>query len=767
MFIQHNMAALNAFNKNTIANSKLGKSLEKLSSGYKINRAGDDAAGLAVSEKMRSQIAGLGQAVKNAQDGISYVQTAEGALQEIQAILQRQRDLSVQAANGSYDDIIDRQSIQEEISRLTEEVDQIACTDFNGKYVFDTTGAEIKSAFGDNISGAVVQSRLDSGDVESFVVKYDAIAGINVGTAKGFTQAALTGYVNKLKTDYLPKMLGGIVSALPTTSKPTVNGMTIGFEFVYQDNSTLAFVAQKFGKYSDGTAASQTLNLSINLKYLTETNGSINMTPDMNTTIAHEMMHAVMDDTVTAGMTGTGVDDFPDWFVEGMAQAVGGAMNYVSDIVPWTVVNNTDYPAGHPNAGQKAMTDAGILAQLKLTQPTDSSISTYLKRLTTNTGDPMMPYEQGYLAAMYLGWLAGGKGAVDKATVAGGLDKALADIAGGKSLEDVVKSVGFASLADFQNKFGDNASVQFVKDLVAATGAKKTATGTGVMNNGVFGVRFSASSAITGGTGSIISPNGLSGDKASLMNITATSNFFTLDPDSQYGKDLVKDLGVAGDKIFEGGGATRPGNSYIHAGGGTTNPGGGTTNPGGGTTNPGGGTTNPGGGTTNPGGGTTNPGGGTTSPGGGVILTNSETMILQVGARTKDLVEFTFNYETDAIGYLNSDLNCTAKGLGLDRLSVSDQKSANDAIDKFDWAINKVGLMRATFGAVQNRLEHKIDNLNNTMENLTAAESTIRDTDMAREMMNFTKEQILSQSSQSMLAQANSLPQQVLSLIGQ
>ncbi len=385
MVIQHNITALNALNKNITANSGLNKSLEKLSSGYKINRAGDDAAGLAVSEKMRSQIFGMNQAVKNSQDGISYAQTAEGALREIQAILQRQRDLSVQAANGSYDDIIDRQSISEEIKRLSEEIDQIACTDFNGKYVFDTTGAEIKSAFGNSISGAVINSVTDSGKIESFVVKYDAIAGMSVGTSRGFSQSALTNYVNQLKTTYLPKMLGGIVASLPNSAKPTVNGMTIGFEFVYQNDSTLAFVSQRYSTYSNGNAASQKLNLSINLKYLTESGGSINMTPDMNTTIAHEMTHAVMDDIVTAGMAAqNGVDKFPDWFIEGMAQAVGGAMNYVSEIVPWTVVNNTTIPPGFANAGSLAVTDAGVLNQLGLTQPTDASISTYLKKHTTN-----------------------------------------------------------------------------------------------------------------------------------------------------------------------------------------------------------------------------------------------------------------------------------------------------------------------------------------------------------------------------------------------
>ena len=148
-------------------------------------------------------------------------------------------------------------------------------------------------------------------------------------------------------------------------------------------------------------------------------------------------------------------------------------------------------------------------------------------------------------------------------------------------------------------------------------------------------------------------------------------------------------------------------------------------------------------------------------------LTYTDHLVMQVGARTKDSVDFTFNYESNGIGDLIANMNCSARadGLGTADLKLTDQKSANAAIDHIDNAINKVSMVRATFGATQNRLEHKIDNMNVTIENLTSAESRIRDTNMAEEMMNFTKQQILSQASQSMLAQANQLPQSVLQLL--
>ncbi len=149
-------------------------------------------------------------------------------------------------------------------------------------------------------------------------------------------------------------------------------------------------------------------------------------------------------------------------------------------------------------------------------------------------------------------------------------------------------------------------------------------------------------------------------------------------------------------------------------------------------------------------------------------LTYTDHVMLQSGARTKDLVDFTFKYSSGGLGDLKANMNCSARedGLNTANLSLKNQKDANYAIDRIDNAINKVSMVRATFGAVQNRLEHKIDNMNVTKENLTSAESRIRDTNMAEEMTNFTKNQILSQASQAMLAQANQLPQGVLQLLG-
>lgn len=138
MYINTNVAAINSHRNLSYNNTIMGKTMEKLSSGYRINRAADDAAGLAISEKMRFQINGLNQAMRNAQDGISLIQTAEGALTEVHAMLQRMNTLANQAANGTYDNN-DRQALQDEVKQLLSEIDNIATsTNFNGINLLDS-----------------------------------------------------------------------------------------------------------------------------------------------------------------------------------------------------------------------------------------------------------------------------------------------------------------------------------------------------------------------------------------------------------------------------------------------------------------------------------------------------------------------------------------------------------------------------------------------------------------------------------------------------
>ena len=161
MRINHNIAALNAWRQISQTNYSMSKTLEKLSSGLRINRAGDDAAGLAISEKMRGQIKGINMAMKNAQDAISLIQTAEGALTEVHSILQRMRELAVQASSDTNTDV-DRAQIQKEIDQLIEEIDRISrTTEFNTKKLLDgklqafRTSVDAKVVTGGNIGLSV------------------------------------------------------------------------------------------------------------------------------------------------------------------------------------------------------------------------------------------------------------------------------------------------------------------------------------------------------------------------------------------------------------------------------------------------------------------------------------------------------------------------------------------------------------------------------------------------------------------------------------
>ncbi|MEY8750592.1 flagellin N-terminal helical domain-containing protein [Alkalicoccobacillus gibsonii] len=150
MKINNNIQALNAYRNLSQNQIHTSKNLEKLSSGLRINRAADDAAGLAISEKMRSQIRGLDMAERNALDGVSLMQTAEGAMQEVHSMLQRMRELAVQAANDTNDEF-DQEQIQAEIDQLSEEIDSISDkTEFNSKKLLDGTLENIKFQIGPN-----------------------------------------------------------------------------------------------------------------------------------------------------------------------------------------------------------------------------------------------------------------------------------------------------------------------------------------------------------------------------------------------------------------------------------------------------------------------------------------------------------------------------------------------------------------------------------------------------------------------------------------
>jgi len=178
MRINTNVTAINSHRQYGINNSAISRNMERLSSGFRVNRAADDAAGLAISEKMRAQIRGLNQASRNSQDAISLVQTAEGGMQTIQDILQRMRELAVQSANDTNQDSVDREALQLELNQLVNEIDQIAdTTEFNQMQLLNGTG-------GTSVAGATGASATAS--------QFTMQAGANFGQTMTITIGGMT-----------------------------------------------------------------------------------------------------------------------------------------------------------------------------------------------------------------------------------------------------------------------------------------------------------------------------------------------------------------------------------------------------------------------------------------------------------------------------------------------------------------------------------------------------------------------------------------------
>lgn len=246
MVIAHNLSALNTYNQLTKNSTSMSKSLEKLSSGYRINSAADDAAGLAISEKMRGQISGLNQASSNSQNGISMVQTAEGALEETTSILQRMRELSVQSASDTNTDS-DRSNIQDEVNALTSEIDNIAnTTQFNTKNLLDGSMGSAQTTAVANIES---NSALTSSTAKAAVATGTTLVGLydSSGNSLGITatDTVKVSYVKDGKTysnSYTAAAL--TVASLSTTDGTVANGdFTMGIDATTKDLTSTAVTA--------------------------------------------------------------------------------------------------------------------------------------------------------------------------------------------------------------------------------------------------------------------------------------------------------------------------------------------------------------------------------------------------------------------------------------------------------------------------------------------------------------------------------------------
>jgi flagellin len=254
MIINHNIAALNTYNQLSSNNATASKNMEKLSSGLRINRAADDAAGLAISESMRGQIRGLEQAQRNAQDGVSVIQTADGALQEAQNVLQRMRELSVQASNDT-NGTTDRAAIKTEIDELSNQLTNIANnTKFNGKTLLKGDVA------GSGGAGDTFTFQVGANKDETFALNF-----VDVKLPDGTTDATKTNGINltqvitNLNTD--STSAGALDVADTDAAQKTIEAIDTAIESISSGRATLG-AAQNRLEYSMNVAANSAENLT-------------------------------------------------------------------------------------------------------------------------------------------------------------------------------------------------------------------------------------------------------------------------------------------------------------------------------------------------------------------------------------------------------------------------------------------------------------------------------------------------------------------------
>ncbi|MGI6404825.1 MAG: flagellin [Oscillospiraceae bacterium] len=565
MIIQHNISALNSHRQLGLNNLSTSKNLEKLSSGFKINRAGDDAAGLAISEKMRGQIRGLAMAEQNANNGISLIQTAEGGLNETHAILQRMRELAVQSANGTYQDEVDRENLDKEVQALKNEITRIAeSTHYNNIKLLD---------------GSLVDKPGTSTEVN-----------LTPNPADIVTAGATTDFVAAVLVD-----------------NSTQSELTFTIDTPFEEGDVLEVGGKTF-VFVDETSTDELAQAKLDYDYVIYSVADAGGTA---TTAAEQAaaIRAAFGESTSAHL------------VEGLSTA--GAID------GFTVT------AGSDATVQILSNDAGADAPV--------------------LGDPKVRASTGTLTDV-----SNTPGVTEKSVVAKNATATFTidwdTLIAGDTLKIGGLTLTVVDELDADPTVAKNQVVASNDGLIAALDRN---TDTFVHNKPVIegdSLVFEAyDSAITGE------------DFATSLGISVT----------------VEDRGTET-----------------------------------------------------------------------ITTEGTSALIFQIGA----------NGGADQRVSLSVG-DMSAAGIGVDNVSIATQEDANASIAVIDDAINIVSGTRADLGALQNRLEHTLNNLGVSKENLTAAESSIRDVDMAKEMMEFTKNSILVQASQAMLAQANQLPQGVLSLL--
>ena len=635
MRIQHNIMAMNAYRNYTNNVSAMKSNLEKLSSGYKINRAGDDAAGLAISEKMRAQITGLQTAQKNAKDGISLVQTAEGAMTEVHDMLNRMVELATQSANGTYDNTTDRGQLQKEVDQLKSEINRIAdSSNFNGIKLLDgsmATKAAMAASSSTSTQDVTGMDRIIKAVIGDNEKAHDVVGEKTILDGEGQTAQKASFKVDLSTMKFTIGSTGATkASGVVSVNVGGVEMKTVGSLTAASGKVAASAIVTNIMANSDNFVlenGKKTIELN-GVNWEVAGNGSeLTFTQTKNPQTVEEA-HANFD--VKVSVTGGGskfqieLDENDGTVVNGEASIKGG-----------TVVTQKGIAATGANT-------ANTIFNIKAEDIKDGAkIAIGTRSLVLSIGNNSSVRAQAGNAALS----TTGEEIVEL--------KSTDDL--NSALSKISEKLGGTVNFKIKDKTGQIQSVSF--KIGVSDGSKGYPAGLTVQR---------VNDAVT--------------DKA---NTGGSAVFFdSLDKLAANFKMQVTTTTTTAAQAAQKG------------------------------------------------------------------------LTLQIGD-TAD----SYNQLNVSIG----DMHTSA--LGLDGISIADQDSAAAAVEAIKNAINIVSDVRGTLGATQNRLDHTINNLSVMTENIQDAESTIRDTDVADEMMAYTKNNILIQSAQAMLAQANQVPQGVLQLL--
>ena len=623
MVVQHNLRAMNSNRMLGITQGTLSKSAEKLSSGYKVNRAADDAAGLSISEKMRKQIRGLNQASANAEDGISAVQTAEGALTEVHDMLQRMNELANKAANGTNSEA-DRQTIQDEISQLTTEIDRVAeTTKFNETYLLKgdgTKGTKTLAAHDAGLAGKLV----DNGNGKSTFTA----DSIKVGSK-----------VNIGGTEY------NIVGSKRTTDYNSMNGFAVKKDDKIVQNGVTYTVAADATDVSGGAIA------------VKDSEGNA-----LSITVTEGATH-----TTSLGVTTTLVGE------NGLDLSTGAVTAYNNWKAGDTIVDKNGVEYTYVDASENAYALEGVR----------HSTDGFYKTTGSKADDTAYSVAAG---DVYTIKETGKTNSIVDTTGNGGKNKGIVSV---DDIQDQIKGLADTKTVTIKDNSNATGVTYTVGVTTKADGTKMTADDIAAL------VKAGQQVKVDDKDYYAIDTSATSKTDISLKDAYRMMGE-ELKAASSVGADVEASVLQKGDGVFE---ITQ----------------------------------------------------------GKVEIANELSFALHVGADADMTNKISVGIKT-----------MSSAGLGVKNLNVADDsgKAATYAIDAISDAIETVSKQRSLLGAVQNRLEHTINNLDNVAENTTSAESQIRDTDMATEMVKYSNANILAQAGQSMLAQANQSNQGVLSILG-